>query len=316
LQAQDRAHRIGQMKEVRVYRLVTMNSIEEQILERATYKLDMDKKVIQAGMFNNQATDTDRKSFLRRLLNETCDDNQLDKVPSLKQINELVARNENELELFNLMDIEFEQKRKERWHKNGNKGNPPPVLMREEEVPQDLFVEKRSKSASTSSPLISKRLSAREVRYTDILTEKEWDKMVESGLGKEEWLRQKEERRLKRDKKLQRKAEASEVQRECYHQILSRIIEAVDEEGRVRSELFLKKPSRREYPDYYITIQTPMDLQIIKKRIERGVYDSNPQNFHDDFSLIFQNAQTYNAPGSQIFEDSVCLEVKLGGMNM
>jgi hypothetical protein len=49
LQAQDRAHRIGQTQEVRVFRLITHNSIEEKILERATFKLDMDAKIIQVS---------------------------------------------------------------------------------------------------------------------------------------------------------------------------------------------------------------------------------------------------------------------------
>ena len=64
LQAQDRAHRIGQKKEVRVFRLVTINSIEEDILERANYKLDVDKKIIQAGMFNNSSSQSERRDFL------------------------------------------------------------------------------------------------------------------------------------------------------------------------------------------------------------------------------------------------------------
>jgi len=45
LQAQDRAHRIGQEKEVRVLRLMTVNSIEEKILAAARYKLNVDEKV-------------------------------------------------------------------------------------------------------------------------------------------------------------------------------------------------------------------------------------------------------------------------------
>lgn len=49
LQAQDRAHRIGQRNEVRVLRLMTVNSVEERILAAARYKLNMDEKVIQAG---------------------------------------------------------------------------------------------------------------------------------------------------------------------------------------------------------------------------------------------------------------------------
>ncbi|KAJ5022450.1 SNF2 family N-terminal domain-containing protein [Bipolaris maydis] len=55
LQAQDRAHRIGQKNEVRILRLITSNSVEEKILERANYKLDMDGKVIQAGKFDNKS---------------------------------------------------------------------------------------------------------------------------------------------------------------------------------------------------------------------------------------------------------------------
>ena len=42
LQAQDRAHRIGQKNEVRVLRLITAHSIEEKILAAAQYKLGTD----------------------------------------------------------------------------------------------------------------------------------------------------------------------------------------------------------------------------------------------------------------------------------
>ena len=49
LQAQDRAHRIGQKKEVKVFRFVTADSIEEKVVERAEQKLQMDAAVIQSG---------------------------------------------------------------------------------------------------------------------------------------------------------------------------------------------------------------------------------------------------------------------------
>uniref|UniRef100_A0A8D8WF21 Chromatin-remodeling complex ATPase chain Iswi n=1 Tax=Cacopsylla melanoneura TaxID=428564 RepID=A0A8D8WF21_9HEMI len=49
LQAMDRAHRIGQKKQVRVFRLITENTVEEKIVERAEVKLRLDKLVIQQG---------------------------------------------------------------------------------------------------------------------------------------------------------------------------------------------------------------------------------------------------------------------------
>ncbi|CAG0882725.1 unnamed protein product [Darwinula stevensoni] len=47
LQAQSRAHRIGQKNQVNIYRLVTKNSVEEDIIERAKRKMVLDHLVIQ-----------------------------------------------------------------------------------------------------------------------------------------------------------------------------------------------------------------------------------------------------------------------------
>ena len=47
LQAEARAHRIGQSNEVRVLRLITTNSVEEKILATAKFKLNVDVKVIE-----------------------------------------------------------------------------------------------------------------------------------------------------------------------------------------------------------------------------------------------------------------------------
>ncbi|KAM0681551.1 chromatin remodeling complex Adenosinetriphosphatase [Glugoides intestinalis] len=49
LQAQDRAHRIGQKKQVHVFRFITENSIEEGIYMRAQQKLKLDDILIQKG---------------------------------------------------------------------------------------------------------------------------------------------------------------------------------------------------------------------------------------------------------------------------
>ena len=59
LQAMDRAHRIGQKKQVRVFRFITENTAEERIIERAEIKLRLDNVVIQQGRLvdSNQKVD-------------------------------------------------------------------------------------------------------------------------------------------------------------------------------------------------------------------------------------------------------------------
>merc|ERR1712210_314610 len=74
LQAQDRAHRIGQKNEVRVLRLMVVSSVEERILAAASYKLNMDEKVIQAGRFNQRSTGSERQEPLQSILREEADD--------------------------------------------------------------------------------------------------------------------------------------------------------------------------------------------------------------------------------------------------
>uniref|UniRef100_A0A060SXP6 ARAD1A10956p n=1 Tax=Blastobotrys adeninivorans TaxID=409370 RepID=A0A060SXP6_BLAAD len=56
LQAMDRAHRIGQTKQVMVFRFVTENAIEEKVLERAAQKLRLDQLVIQQGRSSKNAS--------------------------------------------------------------------------------------------------------------------------------------------------------------------------------------------------------------------------------------------------------------------
>merc|ERR1712188_292645 len=50
-QAMDRAHRLGQTKQVTVYRLVTTGTIEERILRRAREKHEIQSIVMKGGKF-------------------------------------------------------------------------------------------------------------------------------------------------------------------------------------------------------------------------------------------------------------------------
>ena len=50
MQAEDRAHRIGQKNDVLVMVLVSAGTIEQAILDRAQQKREIDAKVIQVGL--------------------------------------------------------------------------------------------------------------------------------------------------------------------------------------------------------------------------------------------------------------------------
>lgn len=107
LQAQDRAHRIGQKNEVRVFRLVTNTNFEQEILSRAAYKISLDEKIIQAGMYNQKSTEKDKQDRIRQILQRQHHNEDLDEeVPSDDQINELLARSQHEFEVFQEMDHE------------------------------------------------------------------------------------------------------------------------------------------------------------------------------------------------------------------
>ena len=64
--AQDRSHRIGQQKQVRVYRLIAENTMEERILSRARQKLILDamiiKKAEEASALSTEFMDDDDDS--------------------------------------------------------------------------------------------------------------------------------------------------------------------------------------------------------------------------------------------------------------
>ena len=68
LQAMDRAHRIGQKKEVRVFRFLTEGTVEEKIIERADRKLFLDAAVIQQGRLTEQMSKNMSKTELMSMV--------------------------------------------------------------------------------------------------------------------------------------------------------------------------------------------------------------------------------------------------------
>nr|XP_020652343.1 protein polybromo-1 isoform X4 [Pogona vitticeps] len=72
-------------------------------------------------------------------------------------------------------------------------------------------------------------------------------------------------------------------------------------------ELFMVKPSKKDYPDYYKIILEPMDLKIIEHNIRSDKY-SGEEAMIEDMRLMFRNARHYNEEGSQVYNDAHILE--------
>ncbi|XP_037085686.1 LOW QUALITY PROTEIN: chromodomain-helicase-DNA-binding protein 7-like [Pollicipes pollicipes] len=66
LQAQARCHRIGQQKMVKVYRLITRNTYEREMFDRASLKLGLDKAVLQSMNTGQQGKGIDAQKQLSK----------------------------------------------------------------------------------------------------------------------------------------------------------------------------------------------------------------------------------------------------------
>ncbi|XP_075039190.1 protein polybromo-1 isoform X2 [Mixophyes fleayi] len=77
--------------------------------------------------------------------------------------------------------------------------------------------------------------------------------------------------------------------------------------GRRLCELFMFKPSKKDYPDYYKIILEPMDLKTIEHNIRADKY-ATEDAMMDDMKLMFRNAWHYNEEGSQVYNDAHVLE--------
>ncbi|XP_072203043.1 protein polybromo-1 isoform X6 [Excalfactoria chinensis] len=77
--------------------------------------------------------------------------------------------------------------------------------------------------------------------------------------------------------------------------------------GRRLCDLFMVKPSKKDYPDYYKIILEPMDLKMIEHNIRNDKYVGE-EAMIDDMKLMFRNARHYNEEGSQVYNDAHMLE--------
>ncbi|KAI8142952.1 SNF2 family N-terminal domain-containing protein [Fennellomyces sp. T-0311] len=347
LQAQDRAHRIGQTKEVRIFRLISANSIEENILARANYKLDIDGKVIQAGKFDNRSTDEDREAFLRSLLEDKADEQEEEEDDDIddEELNEMLQRSDQEIAIFNKLDSD----RRRDESRRGTRNKKYERLIQEDELPEIYRYDELPLDEDGPELEYGRGQRSKEsVRYDDGLTEEQWlNALEDDDVDLDDVIAKKEQRRRRRMEKLQdvdsskedanakkrgrpkkdeiprkkqRSAEAESdtlaphVRKQLTHffeQCYKAVEESVeeDEDGTVRDrcDLFMDLVAKKDYPLYYKLIKRPISMNMINKRIHSPHYRTIEQ-FRDDFQLMFDNARTFNEEGSIVYEDANELE--------
>ena len=287
LQAQDRAHRIGQKNEVRVLRLMTVNSVEERILAAAKYKLNMDEKVIQAGMFDQKSTGSERQRFLQSILHQDdTEDEEENEVPDDETVNQMIARTEGEFEIFQKLDLE----RKQEETKLGLNGKSR--LLEETELP-DWLVKNDDEVENWTYEEDEDRFLARSSRRKEVdyssLTEKEWLKSINEEIieyeddgddDDDDKKKKKTRKRKKKNKesplpKRQKRRSVDQKMKRALKKLLMAVVNYADSTGRVLSEPFMKLPSRRELPDYYEIIKKPLTINKLLQNIENGKVNIN-----------------------------------------
>ncbi|XP_058108290.1 chromatin structure-remodeling complex protein SYD-like isoform X2 [Magnolia sinica] len=193
LQAQARAHRLGQKRDVLVLRLETINTVEEQVRAAAEYKLGVANQSITAGFFDNNTSAEDRREYLESLLRE-CKKEEAALVLNDDALNDLIARSESEIEIFESVDKQRREVEMAAWQgqQERSKDDPlliPPRLITDEdlnafykalEAYEASQVMVKRKTAELDSQLYGRGKRAREVRsYEDQWTEEEFEKLCQ-----------------------------------------------------------------------------------------------------------------------------------------
>ncbi|XP_056173698.1 LOW QUALITY PROTEIN: chromatin structure-remodeling complex protein SYD [Syzygium oleosum] len=206
LQAQARAHRIGQKKDVLVIRFETVQTVEEQVRRSAEHKLGVANQSITAGFFDNDTSPEDRREYLESLLRE-CKKEEAAPVLDDDGLNYILARSESEIDVFESIDKQRHEEEMATWaklvhgrEKDDSKPLPPlpPRLVTDNDLKEfyeAMKVYEVSNSGMTSTNGAKRKPGyagsldtehygrgkrAREVRsYEEQMTEEEFEKMCQ-----------------------------------------------------------------------------------------------------------------------------------------
>ena len=332
LQAQDRAHRIGQRSDVSVFRLVTYSPVEEKILSRAAEKLNVSELVVESGQFNKDSVENDnsleRKRMMEVLLtdftaqqpkaqseatgseNEDENDDSSEGDKDGEDLNELLSNNENDYELYAALDHDVEHYR------------PVPLDTEESAVPDWIMNPHAGRDGDTNNQFAENPDGSRKrknVTYDDGLTEKQFLRLMDKQIVEEEQSR----KRTKIDKAhvatnpVEESAPASistTLTDWTFRKLIScskSVVALKDPSTKRRlSDLFLEKPDPATFPDYYEIVEKPIAINDILRKCRSKLY-ANLAEFQEDWKLMFSNARKFNGDDSWVVEDAKALEKEL-----
>ena len=337
LQAQDRAHRIGQRSDVSVFRLITNSPVEEKILSRANEKLSVSELVVESGKFNKNSVESDnsleRKKMMEVLLtdfdtarpqgteksSDNGDDDEDDgSTGSEKEdLNELLSNNEVDYDLYAAMDNE------------GDIGVP--LFTEDSDVPAWIRHPPESGAAMaafTNPGMVEGNRKRKNVTYDDGLTEKQFLRIMDKQAIEEEKQNKKKPRTSKSPVAMSSKssqasdeelddspsATASGLTDWTFRKLIScskSVVALKDPSTKRRlSDIFIEKPDPSQFPDYYEIVDKPIAINDILRKCRAKLY-VDLQEFKADWTLMFANARKFNGDDSWVVEDAVALQKEL-----
>ncbi|CAM6103240.1 unnamed protein product [Calypogeia fissa] len=196
LQAQARAHRIGQKRDVLVLRLETVGTVEEHVRAAAEHKLGVANQSITAGFFDDNTSAEDRREYLESLLRESKKDDEVAPVLDDEALNYVLARSDAEIDIFEAVDRRRSEDEQARWEKckrsrTGDGIVPqPPRLVMESELGQFMLAIQKMNSEKTAERLkaadtahYGRGKRAREIRsYAEQYSETEFEILCQVGV--------------------------------------------------------------------------------------------------------------------------------------
>jgi Bromodomain/Snf2-ATP coupling, chromatin remodelling complex len=337
LQAQDRAHRIGQRSDVSVFRLVTYSPVEEKILSRATEKMNVSQLVVESGKFNKDSVDSDNSLERKRLMeilltdfdtaqpkaateksgSDDEDDDGAGSVSSDKEdLNELLSNNEADFQLYS----EYDQKIAVEG------GGPAPLFSSEKDVPDWIRYPQATGRQSVFTAASEESRKRKEVSYDDGMTEKQFMRLMDKQSVQEEHAKKKQKKTkgtgrpvtkaLVEDEEMldESPSGASLLTDWTYRKLIScgkSVVALKDPITKRRlSEIFLEKPDPATFPDYYEIIEKPIAINDILRKCRAKIYNAISE-FKDDWKLMFSNAAKFNGADSWVVQDAQSLEKEL-----